>query len=211
MDPKDFDDFMRRTISHLNALEARVDDLEEREGLAVPAYDDIQVGISQLRIPPSQAPTWRSWDYGVSGGVQFSVLGFDVNNHVDLFIQSSHAMRLRSVLDYHMHWSLPSNSIGDRFQIQIDAIAAGVDESFAVVPGSPFTVERLLDGTESGQHKTLDLADIDGVNTTVSTAYILEFTRIAATANEYAPEVYLFFTDGHYILDALGSRLEYSK
>jgi len=211
MDPRDFDDFMRRAVDRFDALETRIQALEDLEDLAVPAYDDIQVSTAQFARPASQAPTWRDWDYGISGGVQFRVLGFDVNNNADLFIQSSHAMKLQSALDYHIHWSIPSDSAADRFRFQVDAIAAGVDGDFAVVSGSPFTVEYTLDGTESGKHKILDLADLEDVNTTVSTAYIIKLTRIAATVNEYSPEVYLVFSDGHYLIDALGSREEYVK
>lgn len=211
MDPRDLDDYMRRTTAHLIALQDRVAQLEEREALAVPVWDDIQVSISQLRIPTANAPTWRTWNYGIGGGVQFSILGFDVNETVDLFIQTSHAMKLQSILDYHMHWSVPTNSAGDRFQVQIDAIAAGLDSPFAVVSGSPFTTEYTLDGSESGDHKLLDLAEMDGENPTISTAFIMKFTRIAASVNEYSGELYVVFTDGHYLRDALGSRLENEK
>ena len=211
MDPKDFDTFMRRVASHISNLEDRVAALEELESLAVPAYEDIQVSISEFRRPVSNAPTWRSWNYGIGGGVNFSILGFAVNDNVDLFIQSSHKMTLQSILDYHIHWSIPSNSSGSRIQVQVDAIAAGVNGSFDVVSGSPFTVETVLAGSESGKHNILDLADIDGVNDTVSTAYILKLTRIAATSSEYSGELYIVFSDGHYMIDALGSREEYSK
>jgi len=207
----ELDDFMAAVVSKLEEYEGRIADLEKIEALTLPFWDDIQVSISQLRIPPSQAPTWRNWNYGVSAGVNYSVLGFDDNEYVDLFIQSSHAMKLSTALDYHVHWSLPSNSSGDRIRFQVDVIAAGIEGTFAVPTGSPFVVEYILDGTESGKHKLLDLAAVPGVNTTVSTAYIMKLTRLVATANNYAPEVYVFFTDGHYQGDDLGSRLEDSK
>lgn len=211
MDPRDFDDFMRRVVDRLERYEERISALERLEALGVPAWDDIQVSISQLRIPPSSAPTWRTWNYGIGGGVAFSVLGWGVGNYADLFIQSSHSMKLETALDYHIHWSIPSNSAGSKFRFQVDAIAAGIDGSFAVVSGSPFAAEFTLDGSESGKHKYFDLAEIPGVNTTVSSAYILRLTRIAATSLEYAPEVYTIFSDAHYEIDSLGSRLPNAK
>lgn len=211
MDLKDLDDYMRRVLNQLAAFEERIDRLEKIESLAVPVYDDLQVSISNLRIPASSAPTWRTWNYGIGGGVTFSILGFDPGEYVDVYIQSSHSMKLSSLLDYHIHWSIPSNSTGDRIQFQIDAIAAPVGEAFAAITGSPFTVEIVLDGTESGAHNLLDLAEIEGINETISTAYILKFQRIAASSNEYAGELYLMFSDGHYLKDSIGSREELSK
>jgi len=214
MGPKDFDDFMRRVNAHIAALEERVALLEEVESgfdLGSFGYEDIRVSIAQLRIPPSQAPTWRTWDYGIVSGVLFPILGFDLNELVYVFIQTAHAMELQSALDYHIHWSIPSNSTGDRIRFQVDAIAAGIDGTWAVVPGSPFTAEYILDGSESGKHKLLDVAEMDGVNTTVSSGYVIKLTRIAATVSDYSPEVYLVFTDGHYKMDSLGSEFEDSK
>lgn len=211
MDPRDLDDFMRLTVEHLQDLKRRVDELERLESLAVPVYEDLQVSISQLRIPVANAPTWRTWNYGIGGGVQFSILGFDVGDRVDLFIQTSHSMKLSSILDYHIHWSIPSDSAGDRFQFQVDAIYAALDDAFAVATGSPFTSETVLTGSDSGIHKLSELASMDGLNSTVSTAFILKLTRIAASVNEYGNEIYLMFSDAHHLRDSLGSISEDEK
>ena len=41
-------------------------------------YDDLQVSISNIRVPASNAPTERLYDHGISGGLTFPVLGFAV-------------------------------------------------------------------------------------------------------------------------------------
>ncbi len=174
-------------------------------------WDDIQVSISTARTPAANAPTWRTYNYGIGGGIAYPALGFDTNDYVDYFIQTSHSQQLNTILEKHLHYTLPSDSAGDRFQFQLDVIAAGIGEDFAVVAGSPFAAEHLLTGVESGRHNYFDIVDIPGVNTTVSTNYIVRLTRIAATVNDYAPEVYVIFDDCHYLKDDNGSRQEHTK
>lgn len=131
-------------------------------------YEDIQVVISTAKVPASSAPTWTTYAFGIGGGITFPVLGFAVGNYLDFYIQTSHTMELNSVLDNHIHWTIPTNSASkQKFQFQLDVIAAGVGAAFAVPAGSPFSAEHTLDGTEAGKHNLLELANIPGVNTTV--------------------------------------------
>lgn len=60
-------------------------------------------------------------------------------------------------------------------------------------------------------HKLLEVANIPGVNTTVSSIYICRLTRIAASSAEYPDLVYVLFNDSHYIRDDTGSITEYQK
>jgi hypothetical protein len=173
-------------------------------------WDDLQAAASRLIRPGGSDPTWRTWDFGL-GGPAFSVLGFAVGDYVDLWLQSKHAMRLLSQLRHHLHYTVPSNSAGDRFKFELAGIAAGVDESFAAMTGSPFSAEHTLVGDESAKHNVLGLANMPEVNTTVSTAYGLQLKRVAASASEYSGEVYLLFSDSHYPSDQTGSVQEYVK
>lgn len=70
-------------------------------------YEDIQVFISTARVPASNAPTWTTYAFGIRGGIAFSVLGFTVGDYLDFYIQTSHTMELSSVLDNHIHFTLP--------------------------------------------------------------------------------------------------------
>jgi len=175
-------------------------------------WDDIQVSVSSARLPASSAPNWTTYDFGIAGGVAFNVLGYSVNEYQDIYIQTSHAMALQTILDNHIHWTIPSDSAGSKFKFQLDVIAAGIGEMFAAVAGSPFTPEKTLAGDESGRHNLFDLAEIPGVNTTVSTCYIMRMKRIAASSGEYGSPVYVIFNDSHYKSDTpAGSRAEDSK
>lgn len=174
-------------------------------------YDDIQVALSSARVPASSAPTWRTHDFGVGGGIAFSVLGFAVGDYIDFYIQTSHTQVLNSVLDNHVHGTLPSDSAGDKIKWQLDVIAAGIGDAFTVPEGSPYTHEFTLTGNEAGRHNLLDIADIPAMNTTVSSIYICRLTRIASAAPQYSPEVYLIYNDSHYFKDSDGSYFEGAK
>ena len=177
-----------------------------------PVYDDLQVSISNIRVPAANAPTERLYNHGIGGGVTFPVLGFAVNDYIYFDVQTNHACKLNTVLENHMHFILPNTTnIGDKFQWQLDVIAAAVDVAFAVPTGSPFTAEHTIVASDDTHHRIMDIADIPAVNSTVSTLYSCVLTRIAASANEYASEVYVKFNDCHQLINTLGSRQEYTK
>ena len=174
--------------------------------------DDIPTSILTVKLPPSNAPSEVFWDHGIAGGVAFPTLGFDVGEYVYAVIQSPHKMKLQTVIDQHIHYSVPSDGTGSNFKFQVDVIAACVTCDWAVPVGSPFSAEHAMTSDESGKHELFDIADIPAVNDSVSTLYKLKLTRIASSANEYAGQVYIDFFDGHYKSDqTLGSRQEYIK
>ena len=174
-------------------------------------WDDMQVSLSSARVPAASAPTWREHDFGVGGGVDYNVFGFAIGDYIDLYVQTSHSMKLDSVMDLHLHGTIPSDSTGDKIKWQLDVIAAGIGGAWAVPSGSPYTAEFTLDGTQAGNHNMFEIADLPAVNTTISSIYIGRLTRIAASSDDYAPEVYLVYADCHYQKDTIGSELELSK
>jgi hypothetical protein len=174
-------------------------------------YEDLQVSISNVRVPTSNAPTERLYDHGISEGVTFPALGFALNNYIYFDVQSRHAMKLSSILDHHIHYTTPTDGTGKKFKFQLDVIAAPAMGNWAVPTGSPFSTEVTMAADYSNAHRLSEIADIPAVNTTVSTLYKCKLTRIAASEEEYAGEVYLEFTDCHYPKDSVGSRNEGSK
>lgn len=174
-------------------------------------FDDLQVSISNVRIPAASNPAWRDYDHGIGGGVSFPVLGFDVNEHIFFDVQSTHSMKLETILDSHIHYTTPDDGTGKKFKFQLDVIAAPINGTWAVPTGSPFTKEVSMSADLSTLHKIEDIADIPAVNTTVSTLYKCKLTRIAASGDEYGSEVYVEFTDCHYQKDTAGSKTENSK
>ena len=157
-------------------------------------WDDIQVSISNIKVPAVNDPTERLYNHGIGGGVTFPVLGFAVNDYIWFDIQTSHSMKLNTALDNHIHFILPNTTnISDKFKFQLDVIAAGLDAVFAVPSGSPFTSEHTIVANDNTHHRLLGIADIPSSNTTVSSVYSCKLTRIAASADEYGSEIYLKF------------------
>jgi hypothetical protein len=120
-------------------------------------YDDLQSSVSNVRLPSSNAPTWRDYNHGISGGVTFPVLGFAVGNIVYLDIQTYHSMKLNTVLDQHIHYITPTDGTDDRFNFQLDVIAAGLNANWTAPTGSPYTAEHLITGNYSNSHKLLQV------------------------------------------------------
>jgi len=175
-------------------------------------YEDLQVGISNIRVPGVNAPTERLYNHGIGGGVTFPVLGFGVNDYLYFDVQTHHAMKLNTIIDNHIHFILPNTTnIGDKWQFQLDVVAAAINVAFAVPAGSPFAAEHTIVANDNTHHRLLQLADIPAANSTVSTLYSCKMTRIAASVNEYGSEVYLKFNDCHYQKDMMGSRTELAK
>lgn len=172
--------------------------------LSTARFEDLQVNVSLARVPAANAPTWRTFNYGVGGGLTFQTLGFAIDDNIDFKIQTKHAMKLSTILDNHIHWTIPSDSIGDKIKFQLDVIYANQGEDFAVPAGSPFSAEVTFDGTESGKHNVLDVAEVPAVNTEISAIYSCRLTRVAASSDDYANEVYVDFNDSHIEKDTPG-------
>jgi hypothetical protein len=175
------------------------------------AWDDLAGAVSMAKLPPATTPTWRDYDFGIAAGLTFPVLGFAVNDYLQGDYQTSHSMILNSLLENHFHYTTPTDGTGDKIKFQLDCIAAGVNGTWAVPSGSPYTAEVTMDGDYSDKHKLFEIGEIAAVNTTVSSLYKCRLTRIAASADEYAGEVYVSFFDAHYQKDGIGSAQELSK
>ena len=192
-------------------VQSAIDQQYDGDGAVNAGYDDVQgsVGSSQLG---ATAPTWRDYAYGIGGGVTFRALGMAVNDILYLTVQTSHGVKLNTILDEHIHFTPASDSTGKRAQFQMDVIAAGVDGTWAVPTGSPFTAEAIMATDLSGKHTVLEIGEVPASNTTVSTLYKLKLTRIAATQDEFAGEIFVEYMDGHMLRDQeRGSRQEYIK
>ncbi|RKX63332.1 MAG: hypothetical protein DRP42_07755 [Tenericutes bacterium] len=172
-------------------------------------WDDMQSSVSTAKVPANQSPTWRSYDYGIAGGDTYPALGFGSNDYIDFFVQTPHTAQINAILDYHLHWTIPTDSEGDRFAFKLNIIAAGINNKFRKLEGSPFRKEYVLKGNESGRHNYLDVAHIDDkANPTVSSLLICTLSRTAASVDEYGGEIYISYDDFHILHDTAGSILE---
>lgn len=175
-------------------------------------WDDMQVSLNNLKLPGADYPEDTTYAFGIGGGVAFPVLGFAVGEYIYFDVQTSHSIKLNTILENHIHFILPNTTnVGDKFKFQLDVIAAGINAQFAVPTGSPYSGEHTVAANDNTYHRLLDIANIAAANSTVSSVYKCKLTRIAATSNEYGSDVYLIFTDCHYQKDSVGSLTENAK
>lgn len=175
----------------------------------------VNVGWDDIQAPSftgtsNTVPTPTNY---VIGGVSFRVEGWNIGDYRDFVVQTTHSMKLNSVMDRHIHYLTPTNGTGAKVKFQIDVVAAGVNGVFAAVAGSPFTKEWTLAGDYRQRHAIQELVEIPAANPTVSTLYYIKIKRVAATAPAYdAQNIYILFNDGHVQIDQdRGSREEYVK
>lgn len=178
-------------------------------------YEDLQVSISNVKIPASNAPDINAtYNHGIGSGIVFPVIGFGVGEHLFFDVQTTHGMKLNTILDNHIHFILPNTTnTGDKFKFQLDVICAAIGSDFAVPTGSPFTALHTVATGDNTKHRILELADIPASNSTVSTIYKCKLSRVAVPGGdtEYGSDVYLEFSDCHYQKDTMGSRQETAK
>jgi hypothetical protein len=174
-------------------------------------YNDLLGATTTAKIPAVNAPSWTTYDFGIGGGIAFQVLGFGPGEYIDIYYQLHHGVELSTVVENHIHWTIPTNDAGKRHQWQIDVIAAAIGSAFAVPTGSPFTSEYTLGGAESAKHNYFEVGNIPAFNTTVSSIAIVRLQRIAATTAEYGSDVYVLFNDCHVQLDTVSSLTETVK
>jgi len=175
-------------------------------------WEDLQVAINNIKLPTSSAPGYEYYAFGIGGGVSYPVLAFALDEYIYFDVQTSHSMKLNTILDCHIHFTLPNTTnIGDKFKFQLDVIAAGIDTQWAVPASSPFTAEHTIVANDDTYHRLLEIADIDSSNDTVSTIYKCKLTRVDASSDEYGSDVYVLFIDCHYEKDTMGSQVEGAK
>lgn len=171
-------------------------------------YDDLQVSISLGRVPAANAPTWSDITLD---GFTFKILSFTLNDYLDLFIQTTHSTQLSTLIDNHIHWTIAADEVGDEIAFEITGIGAGIGSSFASI-GTITSPDYVLQTSDAGKHKLLEIGDIPAINDTVSSVFVIRLTRVAvADGTDASGAVGVLFNDCHVKLNSFGSLSEDSK
>jgi len=167
-------------------------------------WDDQQVGISNVRLPAANAPTWTSYK-----GSQ--VLAFDPaqDNYIYFSAQLTHAYEEGTDIEFHMHVAHPdANSGNSQWHFSY---------SWAT-PGEAFPTEVVEDVLHAAPgtadlNEYLDFADeIPGTGKGISSILLCSLYREGtAVADTYANDIYLVGLDFHLKKNSPGSLQETSK
>ena len=189
-----------------------LDGKELQDGRIWPArWDDLRFPVDSVRPLTGQPPTERAFRNGI-------VYGFSIGDAVTFNVQLPHGYYNGSDLDAHYHFTLPVSGSG----AGPENIAFSLSYSWAEI-GAQFPVEKTISNEGDVQNAVAenhgyagigtipyaDLAQNGGVG--VSSMLICRMTRVAASANDYASEVYIMESDIHIQLDAVGSTQEFVK
>lgn len=170
-------------------------------------YDDLQVSISLGRVPAANAPTWT--DITIDG-FTFKGLAFDIDDYLDLFIQTNHSTKLNTLIENHIHWTIAVDENGDEIAFEITGIGGGIGDAMTSI--GTITSSDLVLASNAGKHNYLQLGDIPSLNTTVSSVFVVRLKRVAvASGTDASGAIHVFFNDCHVKLNTFGSIYEDQK
>lgn len=170
-------------------------------------WDDMQGSLSAAKLPPASAPAWTDITLA---GFTTKALAFAIGDYIDIFVQTSHSAKLNQTIENHLHWLIETDDDGNEFKFTIDGVGAGIGGSFTAM--TTITTGDVVLAGNAGKHNYTDIGEIDVLNTTVSSIYIIRLTRVAVADGVDTSElIYILWNDSHVKVDTLGSLEEESK
>lgn len=170
-------------------------------------WDDMQGSLSGAKLPAANDPAWTNITLD---GLTTRVLAFSLNDYIDIFVQTNHSVQLNQILGNHIHWTLANDDDGDEIRFTLSGVGAAAGIAFADI--TPLDSGDIVLAGNAGKHNYLSLGDINAMNSTTSTIYVLRLTRVAVVdGNDSAELVYVFFNDSHVKVDTIGSLNENAK
>lgn len=172
-------------------------------------YEDLQISFATAKIPGGSSATWENITLD---GFATQIMALDTNDYAEIFVQTTHAVKLQTLIDNHIHWTINADDVGKKIAFTITGVGAGIGSAFTSV-GTITSPDYTLVANDAKKHKFLEIGDIPATfNSTVSTCFILRLTRVAPSAGvDTGEKIYIIFNDCHVQWDTLGSLQETSK
>lgn len=172
--------------------------------LSQPTWNDLQINMSNARLPSALAPTYRpffSSQVPAFSDTQINVLYFSA--------QLPHSYLEGSDIEFHIHVAYPDAQAGNSVWYFTYSWANGGDE-FAVALSSTVTVAS---PTVANRHQLIELnTAIDGTGKEISSVLACSIQRTGTSGSDtYPNEIYLLSGDFYYQSDTLGSRTRLAK
>lgn len=175
------------------------------EGDIYPAWDDLQVNISSVRIPTSGAPTWTAYKGSY-------VLAFSASARETIYFtaQLPHGYQEGSDIEFHLHLAYPDGNAGHSVW-NFTHSWADIGDTFP----APTTVANVVIDAPgvADYHQIAEIEDsIDGSDKNISSVLLCSLQRDGTSEqDDYGSDVYLVALDFHIQVDSLGSRTETEK
>jgi len=169
-------------------------------------WDDQQVNISSVRLPPSGAPSWAAY----KGGQVLEFSG-SADNTIYFTAQLSHKIKVGSDIDFHIHYVPEDNTAGNARWV-FTYSWANISEA---MPGETTVTKILATPEVTDKHTYADIADISPSATQggISSILLCSLTRTGSHGDDtYNNKVIrLTAADFHLEMDMIGSRTELAK
>lgn len=195
------------TLQLINRLEKRIDELERRERMVVPAYNDLFFPVSGARVPAANAPTWSTFTTNTK---EYT---FAIDDYIDLGAgEVLHDWKEGTDLEVHLHIATNGSDTGDTaVKYNIHYTLADMGEVFAA-EATISTQYTIPGGTADKTHLYIDIDTISVPTYKIGTNIKIRVERVDVTAaSDPGGDPFVLMVGIHYQVDSLGSRLEGSK
>jgi len=132
-----------------------------------------------------------------------------IGDGVRFSFQMPHQYKLNTSVYLHSH-VMPDGTDASGGNIALLAECCAVDDGEACTATPDLLSPDKALGTTAKEHVYVPIGAISGI-TGLSAMVICSLTRVAATANDYAGEIWLIASDAHCEADGPGSQTELSK
>ena len=167
-------------------------------------WDDLQIGLSSVRVPAAGAPTWTAYKGGY-------VLAFDGTSTDIIYFEAEilHSYKEGTDLEFHIHYVPEDNTAGNVRWVFTHSWA----NEDAAFPGETTETTIVATPEVTDQHTEATIDDITGTGKTISSVLICSLARTGGHGDDTynAKSIYLIHADFHFEMDTVGSREEETK
>jgi hypothetical protein len=167
-------------------------------------WDDLQVQLGAVRIPPAQAATIIEYQSGLA--IEFAN---GSTERINFNCQIPHARKDDSDIEFHIH-VIPSNTDTGNIYWEFEYEWKNIGETY----GSSTTIYKAtaMDGV-ADVHQYDDIVNLDGSGkSSISSILLCTLTRLGSHANDtFTGDAYIIGLDFHIEKDSIGSRKELIK
>lgn len=202
----------------LAVIEKRINGLERIETVFAPAYDDLRVPVTSVKLGGTKDPEFAVFQDDDDGSQGVFLYWFDDSTEEELYFtaQLPHSYKEGSTIEVHTHWVPEANgAAGQVVSWGLEYVWRNIGATYgptAIIYGNThYPADNPL---VADRHYMTEIGTIVGTGQTISSMLVCRVFRDATGAGEtdsYGDDAGLMEVDFHFIKDAIGSRTETTK
>lgn len=214
----DLKNYLERVERRLAVIEKRINNLERVETIWAPAYDDLRVPVTSVKLGGTKDPEFAVFQDDGGGSQGVFLYWFDDTTEEEIYFtaQLPHGYKEGSTIEVHTHWVPEANGAAGQ------VVCWGLEYVWRNI-GATYGPTAIIYGNEhypadnplvADRHYMTDIGDITGTGQTISSMLVCRLFRDAAgvgDTDDYGSDAGLLEVDFHVLMDAIGSRSETVK